>query len=150
MKPLILLVEHHPLDLELTVIALEKSCCPHHLYVARDGEEALRFLLEGQPSDHRRPSLVLLDLQLPKINGIEVLKRIRSTPSLSNLPVIALSSTNEEADKNRVTALGITQYLVKPMEWHSFSDVLQSALSSILAQQDYGAKKPAADIPATG
>lgn len=133
MKPTILLVEDNPLDLELTAVALERCAIPHLLYVARDGEEALDFLLgEDRYSRSVRPSVILLDLKLPKIDGIELLKRIRFTPSLSDLPVVVLSSSNEEADRQRTEALGAVHYLVKPMQWEGFSETLARVLGPLI------------------
>jgi CheY-like chemotaxis protein len=132
MRETILLVEDNTNDLELALIALEQCKLPHEIVVAHDGEDALHYLKgEGKHADRKveLPTLILLDLKLPKIDGREVLARIRATPSLNQIPVIILSSSSLETDMRYTKALGITDYLVKPIEWKGFSDALCKALS---------------------
>lgn len=132
MRETILLVEDNTNDLELSLIALEQCKLPHEIVVVHDGEEALHYLTgEGKYADQKinSPSLILLDLKLPKIDGSEVLQKIRFTPSLAHIPVIILSSSSLEADIQKTNALGIGAYLVKPIEWKGFSDALCKVLS---------------------
>jgi CheY-like chemotaxis protein len=122
LKP-ILLVEDNPNDLELTLIALSKSQLANEVVIARDGAEALDYLLrrgeyQGRPAGN--PAVVLLDLKLPKVDGLEVLKEIRSTPNLKSLPVVMLTSSKEEQDLVRSYELGVNAYVVKPVDFSEF------------------------------
>ena len=122
LKP-ILLVEDNPNDLELTLIALSKSQLANQVVVMRDGAEALDYL-------HRRgehagrvvgnPAVVLLDLKLPKVDGLEVLKDIRGSDKLKALPVVMLTSSKEEQDLVRSYELGVNAYVVKPVDFSDF------------------------------
>jgi two-component system response regulator len=121
----ILLVEDNPDDEALTVRALEKHRVANRVEVARDGVEALDWLFRqgkhaGRPAED--PSLVLLDLKLPKIDGLEVLKRMRAEPSTRRIPVVALTSSREEPDVRRAYDLGVNSYVVKPVDFNSFLD----------------------------
>ncbi len=122
LKP-ILLVEDNPKDLELTLIALEKSQLANEVIVVRDGAEALDYL-QGQGSYATRPAgnpaVMLLDLKLPKVDGLEVLRFIRQTPSLKSIPVVMLTSSREEQDLLRSYELGVNAYVVKPVEFNEF------------------------------
>ncbi|VCU72088.1 Response regulator rcp1 [Pigmentiphaga humi] len=122
LKP-ILLVEDNPRDLELTLIALEKSHLANDVVITRDGEEAVdylqrRALYQGRPIGN--PAVILLDLKLPKVDGLEVLKLIRSEPDLHNIPVVMLTSSNEESDLVHAYALGVNAYVVKPVDFPDF------------------------------
>ncbi|HEU4777392.1 MAG TPA: response regulator [Telluria sp.] len=122
LKP-ILLVEDNPHDLELTLIALEKSQLANEVIIARDGAEALDYLrAEGEHAARQagNPTVVLLDLKLPKVDGLEVLKLIRSTPSLKSIPVVMLTSSKEEQDLVRSYELGVNAYVVKPVDFEEF------------------------------
>jgi CheY-like chemotaxis protein len=122
LKP-ILLVEDNPSDLELTLVALGKSQLANEVIVARDGQEAIDYLrCEGEWSDRNpgNPAVILLDLKLPKIDGLEVLETIRSTEALKAIPVVMLTSSREEPDLVRSYALGANAYVVKPVEFNEF------------------------------
>ena len=122
LKP-ILLVEDNPHDLELTLIALEKSQLANEVIIARDGAEALDYLMcRGEHAARQvgNPTVVLLDLKLPKVDGLEVLKEIRSTPSLKSIPVVMLTSSKEEQDLLRSYELGVNAYVVKPVDFEEF------------------------------
>ncbi|MBL8505528.1 response regulator [Methylobacillus glycogenes] len=122
LKP-ILLVEDNPKDLELALIALEKSQLANEVIVVRDGAEALDYLnAEGQFANRQtgNPAVVLLDLKLPKIDGLEVLKYIRSADALKSIPVVMLTSSREEQDLLRSYSLGVNAYVVKPVEFREF------------------------------
>ena len=126
LKP-ILLVEDNPKDLELTLIALEKSQLANDVVVTRDGVEALDYLNSTGPHANRtpgNPAVVLLDLKLPKVDGIEVLTIIRSTPELKSIPVVMLTSSREEQDLLRSYALGVNAFVVKPVEFREFVDAI--------------------------
>ena len=122
LKP-ILLVEDNPHDLELTLIALEKSQLANEVIIARDGAEALEYLrCTGQHEGRQvgNPAVVLLDLKLPKVDGLEVLNAIRTTPALKSVPVVMLTSSKEEQDLLRSYELGVNAYVVKPVDFEEF------------------------------
>lgn len=122
LKP-ILLVEDNPNDLELTLIALERSQLANDVVIARDGAEALDYLRgQGEYAERQsgNPTVVLLDLKLPKIDGLEVLKEIRATPGLKSIPVVMLTSSKEEQDLVRSYELGVNAYVVKPVDFGDF------------------------------
>jgi CheY-like chemotaxis protein len=114
----ILLVEDNDKDLELTLAALEQHNLVNSVDVARDGAEALEFLT-NKPADEL-PVVVLLDLKLPKIDGLEVLRRIRSAPATRHLPVAILTSSREESDLVRGYELGVNAFVVKPVDFQQF------------------------------
>ncbi len=116
----ILLVEDSPDDAELTLRALRLRLANGVVH-ARDGEEALRFLLEG---DSPPPRLVLLDLKMPKIGGLEVLQRLRADPRTRTVPVVILTSSKEEPDVAAGYALGANSYIVKPVEFENFQEAV--------------------------
>lgn len=122
LKP-ILLVEDNPKDLELTLIALERSQLANEVIVVRDGAEALDYLnSEGNFKDRPEgnPAVALLDLKLPKVDGLEVLRYIRSTPNMKSMPVVMLTSSREEQDLLRSYELGVNAYVVKPVDFPEF------------------------------
>jgi CheY-like chemotaxis protein len=126
LKP-ILLVEDNPNDLELTLLALERSQLANDVVVTRDGAEALDYLHARGAHANRvpgNPAVVLLDLKLPKIDGLEVLAEIRATAALKSLPVVMLTSSREETDLLRSYELGVNAYVVKPVEFRAFVDAI--------------------------
>jgi CheY-like chemotaxis protein len=127
-EKVILLVEDNPVDEKLTVRALEKRHMVNRIVVARDGEEALQRLFgagEGEgASPLPLPQLVLLDLKLPKVDGLEVLRRIRATERTKLLPVVVLTSSDEERDILKSYALGVNSYVRKPVNFEQFSEAV--------------------------
>ena len=124
----ILLVEDDPRDVELTLTALQEYNLVNEVAVVRDGQEALDYLYcRGQFSgrDGTRPAVMLLDLKLPKINGLEVLEQIRSDKELRVLPVVVLTSSHEERDLVRSYELGVNAYVVKPVDFHTFVNAVK-------------------------
>ncbi|MCA1245120.1 response regulator [Massilia oculi] len=122
LKP-ILLVEDNPHDLELTLIALAKSQLANEVVVVRDGAEALDYLHRRGEFAQRiagNPAVILLDLKLPKVDGLEVLKEIRDTDALRSIPVVMLTSSKEEQDVLRSYELGVNAYVVKPVDFAEF------------------------------
>jgi len=122
LKP-ILLVEDDKRDLELTLVALERSQLANEVVVVRDGALALEYLRrEGAYADRAagNPAVILLDLKLPKVNGLEVLQVVRSTPELRSIPVVMLTSSQEESDVLKSYELGVNAYVVKPVEFKAF------------------------------
>ncbi|PTQ74282.1 response regulator [Pseudomonas sp. GV071] len=122
LKP-ILLVEDNPNDLELTLVALERSQLANDVVIKRDGAEALDYLLRRGEYQNRadgNPAVLLLDLKLPKVDGLEVLKTVRETPALRSIPVVMLTSSREEPDLMRAYEMGVNAYVVKPVEFRDF------------------------------
>ena len=123
MKPKnILLVEDNPDDVALTLRALKKANVLNNVTVAKDGAEALDYLLGEKRFP---PALILLDLKLPKIGGLEVLKRARADASTKLLPVVILTSSNEESDVISGYSLGANSYIRKPVDFNQFADAVQ-------------------------
>lgn len=126
----ILLVEDDPDDLELTLETFRAHHLANRIQVARDGEEALEFLFcTGAYADrnpHNGPQLILLDLKLPKIDGLEVLRQIKANPRTRMIPVVMLTSSQEESDLITSYQLGVNSYLVKAVEFEKFSEVLRN------------------------
>ncbi len=128
MKPRkILLVEDNPSDVGLTQRALTKSRIANEIVVAEDGQEALDYLFgaDGQ-NGNELPALVLLDLKLPRVDGLEVLRQIRAGARTSRLPVIILSTSREERDIARGYDLGVNSYITKPVDFMQFVETIQN------------------------
>jgi CheY-like chemotaxis protein len=125
----ILLVEDNPQDLELALRALRKANLTNRIQVARDGVEALEFILcEGAHAGRRiedSPKVILLDLKLPRVDGLEVLKRIKADPRTRTIPVVVLTSSKEQNDVVESYALGVNSYIVKPVNFESFAEAVQ-------------------------
>jgi CheY-like chemotaxis protein len=120
----ILLVEDNPNDVELTLRALRKQNLEGKVYVVRDGAEALDFIFASGAYASRkietRPKVVLLDLKLPKVDGIEVLRRIKADERTRGIPVVMLTSSQEERDVAETYRLGVNSYIVKPVDFGHF------------------------------
>jgi CheY-like chemotaxis protein len=126
----ILLVEDNPRDLELTQRALRKANLTNNIHIARDGVEALEFLFcEGAHVSRKaneRPKVILLDLKLPKMDGLEVLKRIKADPRTRAIPVVVLTSSKEQSDVVESYHLGVNSYIVKPVNFERFAEAVQN------------------------
>jgi CheY-like chemotaxis protein len=124
----ILLVEDDPNDVELTLRVFRKTPLGNQVVVVRDGVEALDYLLAAGRYAGRdagdQPQVVLLDLDLPMLDGLEVLRRIRATEQLRRLPVVILTSSNEDSDKLTGYELGANSYVRKPVDFQQFSDAV--------------------------
>lgn len=120
----ILLVEDSMDDAELTLRALKKSRIANNLYHVKDGADAIDFIFgEGKYSErniNEKPRLILLDLKMPKINGIEVLKRLKSDERSKSIPVVMLTSSKEDPDIKKCYELGVNSYIVKPVDFENF------------------------------
>ena len=125
----ILLVEDNPTDLELTLRVFKRHQFANRIEVARDGEEALDFLFgEGAHATRgsiQTPKVILLDLNMPKIGGLEVLRRIKSDPRTRTIPIVVLTSSQEEKDLVESYQLGVNSYIVKPVDFDQFTECLR-------------------------
>ena len=125
----ILLVEDNPDDMELALHALRQEKLANRVEIARDGEEALDFLFcrgahQGRPFDHQ-PKVVLLDLKLPKVDGIEVLRQLKSDPRTKAIPVVILTASREEKDMINGYQLGVNAYIQKPVDFAQFRNAVK-------------------------
>jgi DNA-binding response OmpR family regulator len=124
----ILMVEDDPKDVELTLTALEEYNLANEVIVTRDGEQALDYLYcrgEYQTRSRDNPAVMLLDLKLPKVDGLEVLKQIKSEGELRMIPVVVLTSSKEEKDMVASYRLGVNAYVVKPVDFHEFVNAIK-------------------------
>jgi CheY-like chemotaxis protein len=125
----ILLVEDNPEDLKLALRALKKAALTNRIEVARDGEEALEFIFcEGAYASRKIediPKVILLDLKLPKVDGLEVLQRIKGDPRTKAIPVVVLTSSREQNDVVRSYNYGVNSYIVKPVNFDSFAKAVE-------------------------
>ncbi len=125
----ILLVEDSLNDIELILTSLAENNLGNEVVVVRDGEEALDYIYRRGVFRLRRegnPVVVMLDLKLPKVDGFEVLGRLKSDPNLRVIPVVVLTSSREERDLSRCYELGTNAYVVKPIDFHEFVDVIKN------------------------
>lgn len=119
----ILIVEDNPTDLEMTMLALKTHNLANRVLAVRDGEEALDYIFargkfDGRANQH--PRVILLDLKLPKVDGIEVLRIVKSDPRTKTIPIVVLTSSAEEQDRIESYRLGVNSYIVKPVEFERF------------------------------
>ncbi|MEE9230145.1 MAG: response regulator [Acidobacteriota bacterium] len=126
----ILLVEDNPNDVDLTLHAFKKSNLTNRIHVARDGAEALEFIFCTGAYAHRRiydtPEVILLDLKLPKVDGLEVLQRIKADPRTRSTPVVILTASREERDIVKTYQLGVNSYIVKPVDFDQFAEAART------------------------
>jgi CheY-like chemotaxis protein len=122
----ILLVEDNPSDLELALHALQRHNLANHIHVARDGAEALDFLFCRGPHADRSivhaPKVVLLDLKLPRVDGLEVLRQVKGDARTSTIPIVVLTSSNEQRDIIETYQLGVNSYITKPVDFTQFTE----------------------------
>jgi two-component system, response regulator len=126
----ILLVEDNPNDVELTLHAFERNNLANAVQVARDGQEALDYLAgidtDGNGAGNSRPKVVLLDLKLPRVDGLEVLRAIRQDEKLRTLPVVVMTSSREDRDIVESYDLGVSSYIVKPIDFDKFVETVRA------------------------
>ncbi len=142
-----MLVEDNPKDIELSLVALGKSQLANDVVIARDGGEALDYLrCEGEYRDRPRgnPAVVLLDLKLPKVDGLQVLEQIKGDERLQAVPVVILTSSREEKDLLRGYKLGVNAYVVKPVSFREFMEAIQElgVFWALLNEPPPGSFKP--------
>ncbi|HEY8735684.1 MAG TPA: response regulator [Candidatus Dormibacteraeota bacterium] len=125
----ILLVEDNPNDAELTLHAFKKNKLTNRIHLVRDGAEALEFIFRtGAYADRdpaEQPKVILLDLKLPKVDGLEVLRRIKADASTRTIPVVMLTSSREESDLVQSYSLGVNSYIVKPVDFDQFTKTVR-------------------------
>jgi CheY-like chemotaxis protein len=124
----ILLVEDDPKDVELTLTALEEYHLANEVVITRDGEEALDYLYRRggfAARSNDNPAVLLLDLKLPKVDGLEVLQQVKSDQNLRMIPVVVLTSSHEEKDMVASYRLGVNAYVVKPVNFHEFVNAIK-------------------------
>jgi CheY-like chemotaxis protein len=124
----ILLTDDNPNDIELTLMALAEHNLANEVVVTRDGEEALDYLYRRGGFKDREagnPAVVLLDLKMPKVDGLSVLREVRSDPDLKLIPIVLLTSSQEESDIVESYHLGVNAYVVKPVDFHEFVDAIK-------------------------
>ena len=124
----ILLVEDDPRDVELTLTALEEYNLANEVTVVRDGQQALDYLYcrgEFSTRSNENPAVLLLDLKLPKVDGLEVLQQVKSDDRLKRIPVVVLTSSHEEGDMMKSYELGVNAYVVKPVDFHEFVNAVR-------------------------
>ena len=126
----ILIVEDNPADAELAIRALKNKNLANQIYVVSDGEQALNFIFcHGKYAKRdftKPPKVILLDLKLPKVSGLEVLQKIKSNPKTKKLPVVVVSSSKEDPDIQAAYDLGANSYVVKPVEFDAFFEAIQN------------------------
>lgn len=123
----ILLVEDNPMDIDLTLQAFEEHSVLNPIAICRDGEEALRYIeTHTVPEDSGLPILVLLDLRLPKVDGIEVLRQARQHPVWKQIPVVVITTSREDSDIEAAYQLGVNSYIVKPVEFATFAEMVKT------------------------
>jgi CheY-like chemotaxis protein len=123
----ILLVEDNPMDVDLTLQAFEENGVINPVTTCRDGEEALEYIrAHSSPSDTKVPILMLLDLRLPKVDGIEVLKRARADAVWKQVPIVVLTTSRENSDIETAYGLGVNSYIVKPVDFLAFAEVVKT------------------------
>lgn len=124
----VLLVEDNSADAELAIHALRRHHLANHILHVHDGQEALEFLRgEGSYSErdaHLTPKVVLLDLKLPRLDGLDVLRAMKTDPRMQEIPVVMLTSSREERDLEEAYRLGVNSYIVKPVEFDNFADAV--------------------------
>ena len=124
----ILLAEDNPKDVELTIEALSEHNLANHVVVVKDGVEAMEYLrYEGnyKQRKHENPAVLLLDIKMPRMNGIEVLKAVRNDDKLKTIPVVILTSSREESDLIKSYELGVNAYVVKPVNFKDFIEAIK-------------------------
>ena len=123
-NPPILLVEDNPVDVDLTLRAFARRKLANPVLVARDGEEALEWIPRWEAGE-TKPAVILLDLNMPRVNGLTVLQTLKAHPEFRNIPVVILTTSKEDRDISKAYELGVNSYIVKPVNFENFMEVAQ-------------------------
>jgi len=123
-NPPILLVEDNPVDIDLTIRAFARHKLANPVLVARDGEEALAWIPRWDDGE-TKPAVILLDLNMPRIDGLTVLKTLKTHPEHRDIPIVVLTTSKEDRDISKAYELGANSYIVKPVDFDNFMDVAQ-------------------------
>jgi len=123
-NPPILLVEDNPVDIDLTLRAFARRKLANSVLVARDGEEALAWIPRWEAGE-TKPAVILLDLNIPRIDGLTVLKALKTHPEFRDIPIVVLTTSKEDRDISKAYELGANSYIVKPVDFDNFMDVAQ-------------------------
>lgn len=121
--PGLLLVEDNLMDVDLALRAFKKRKLTNRIDVARDGEEALAWIARWESGEQPAPAVILLDLKLPRVDGLEVLRQLKAHPEFRRIPVVVLTTSAESADVRAAYALGVNSYIVKPVDFEKFVEV---------------------------
>jgi CheY-like chemotaxis protein len=121
--PGLLLVEDNPMDVDLALRAFKKRKLTNRVDVARDGEEALAWIARWESGEQPVPAVILLDLKLPRVDGLEVLRQLKAHAEFKRIPVVVLTTSAESADVRAAYALGVNSYIVKPVDFEKFVEV---------------------------
>ena len=121
----ILIAEDNPNDLELALHGLKKHKLANNIHICRDGEEVLQFLFATASRDEALPRLILLDLKMPKVDGLEALRQIKADPRTHTIPVVMMTSSREEQDVVESYRLGVNSYIVKPVDFDQFAEAVR-------------------------
>ncbi len=124
MYPPIMLVEDNPLDVDLTLRAFQRRKLANPVVVARDGEEALAWMARWEAGE-MKPAVILLDLNIPRIDGLAVLRTMKTHQTLRRIPIVVLTTSSEDRDMHAAYDLGVNSYIVKPVDFDDFMDVAQ-------------------------
>jgi len=151
----ILLVEDDPKDVELTLTALEEYRLANAVDVVRDGAEALDYLFRRRKFQTREggnPAVVILDLKLPKVSGLEVLRQVKGDAQLRRVPIVVLTSSREQQDLIASYQLGVNAYVVKPVDFHKFVEAVKTlgAFWVVLNEAPLVDPQPPPEVPGTG
>lgn len=155
MKPRrILLVDDSPRDTELALDALRDYHLANEVIALRDGVEALDYLYRRAQFEERtdgNPAVILLDLKMPRIDGLEVLRQVKSDPDLKTIPIVVMTSSREEQDLVNSYKLGVNAYVVKPLEFHAFIDAIKliGGFWAVLNEPPVDWRPPARSMPGT-
>ena len=123
-NPPILIVEDNPVDIDLTLRAFARRKLANPVLVARDGEEALAWIPRWEAGE-TKPAVILLDLNIPRIDGLTVLKALKTHPEFRDIPIVVLTTSKEDRDISKAYELGANSYIVKPVDFDNFMDVAQ-------------------------
>ena len=146
---IILFVEDSPNDIELALEAFSKEAFARHIIVAKDGQQALDYLYCAGPHAHREsgnPILIMLDIKLPRVDGLEVLRHVKADPELKSIPIVMFTGSGEESDLKMSYGLGVNAYVVKPVDFNHYSNTLK-AIGTFWTETNHSPPLPSPQVP---